>query len=164
MQPDEELRLRELANELAKDVEEGPEILKRLGFSTAEYEELCGTNMFRAMLDQAFMEWGGVVNTPKRVKLKAAVNIENGLPDMFQAMVNANEPLASRVKVFEVMARIGGLGNPEPMHMDNGQSFNLTIHLDPRASAGAPPIVIESVVARHSQSDLLASVPLEVME
>ena len=138
LSPNDELKLRTLASELAKDIEELPVILTRLGISQSEYETLCETKMFRGMLDQAYHEWQGATNTGKRIKLKAAINIEEALPSMHAAIINDKENLASRVKAFEVMARIGGLGNPEPAAMGQGAMFQLTIHLDD----GKPPIIL----------------------
>ena len=160
----DELKLRTLAAELAKDIEDLPIILTRLGLTQAEYEELCDTKMFRAMLDQAFNEWQGATNTGKRIKLKAAVNIEEALPSMHAAIVNEKENLASRVKAFEVMARIGGLGNPEPSAMAQGATFQLTIHL----ADDKPPIIISNVEAVEgpllSQSKVFDGLPREMMD
>jgi hypothetical protein len=164
----DELRLRTLASELAKDIEDLPIILTRLGLTQPEYEELCETKMFRGMLDQAYHEWQGATNTGKRIKLKAAINIEEALPSMHAAIVNEKENLASRVKAFEVMARIGGLGNPEPIAAAQGATFQLTIHLSngsdislPMNVDDKPPIilgdVIEEPLLRQSNPDDISS-------
>ena len=126
----DEVRLRELAYGIAKDIEDPNVLLQRLGFTHDDYEELATTRVWRAMLEQALSEWQGANNTHKRVKLKAAVNIEQAMPSMYMAMVNEKEPLAARVKVFEIMSRVGGLGNPEPAAVGAGSAFNLTIQLD----------------------------------
>ena len=52
--------------------------------------------MFRQMLRTAQDEWEGASNTHKRIKLKAAVNIEEALPHFFKAMTSDKEPLARR--------------------------------------------------------------------
>ena len=160
--PSDEIKLRTLASELAKDIEDLPIILTRLGLTQPEYEELCDTKMFRAMLDQAYHEWQGATNTGKRIKLKAAINIEEALPSMHAAIVNEKENLASRVKAFEVMARIGGLGNPEPQMASQGATFQLTIHY----SDDKPPIILGEVIEEPllRQSKVFDSVPHETMD
>jgi hypothetical protein len=174
---EDEQRLRELANGIAKDIEDMEVLLKRGGFTQEDYELLCETRAFRQMLEEACGEWQGANNTPKRVKLKAATNIELALPSFYNAMVNPNEPLSSRVKTFEVMARIGGLGNPEPALVGGGNAFNLTIQLTGAGEAGKGArgigdIVIGGIAEEISpaggvtrtgypQSALLAALPLE---
>jgi hypothetical protein len=159
----DEQRLRELAQGVAKDIEDIPDLVKRLSFSMDDYEELCTTKVFRAMLDEALNEWQGANNTHKRVKLKAATNVELALPSFYSAMTNPAETLAARVKALEVISRIGGLGNPEPVLAGAGSAFNLTIHLDEGGSARARDIVIngEPTSPHYSQSDLLSSLPFE---
>jgi hypothetical protein len=130
--------------------------------------------MFRQMLREAQEEWEGARNTHKRIKLKAAVNIEEALPHFYQAMTSDKEPLSSKVKAFEVVARVAGLSNPEPIPAGNGQFFKLEINL----GGGAPSLVlangVENVtddvslrnIVTHSehefaQSKLFDALPLE---
>jgi hypothetical protein len=138
---DDEQRLHQLAAGLAKDVEDTDALLARLGFTRDDYNELAETRAFRAMLDQALGEWAGANNTHKRIKLKAAVNVEQALPHFFHAMIDPKEPLSSKVKAFEIVSRVAGLGNPEPTHVGNGQYFKLEINL----GGGKTPLIIENV-------------------
>lgn len=125
----DEQRLRELAHGVAKGIEDGEALLGRLGFTVEDYNVLSESYTFKEMLRQATAEWAGANNTQKRIKLKAAVNIEEGLPSMYRAMVNEKEPLAARVKVFEVLARMAGVGIAEPMAVAPGAMFRLEINL-----------------------------------
>ena len=136
----DEQRLRELANAIAKGVEDDEGMLARLGFTREDYDELCQTRTFKAMLTEATSEWDGASNTHKRIKLKAAINVEHALPHFFQAMTNEKEPLSSKVKALEVVSRIGGLGNPELIPAGGGQFFKLEINL----GGGKPPLVLDS--------------------
>ncbi len=126
---EDETRLRDLAQGIAKDIEEVETLLARLGFTLDDYRELISTRAFRQMLNEALQEWQGANNTHKRVKLKAAVNVELSLPHFYHAMNDPKEPLASKVKALEIMARIGQVGNPEPVAASSGNAFNLTIQL-----------------------------------
>lgn len=136
----DETRLRELANGIARDIEDEDVLLERLGFSHHEYRELTETRVFKDMLSQAVSEWTGASNTHKRIELKAAVSIEHAIPSFHQAMLNDKEPLSSRVKAFEAVARIGKLGNPELAVAGSGQYFKLEINL----GAGKAPMILES--------------------
>lgn len=147
----DELRLRDLAHGIVRGIEEPATILNRLGFTSDDYMELSETRMFRQMLSQAQAEWEGASNTHKRIKLKAAVNIEEALPHFFTAMTDAKEPLSSKVKAFEVVSRVAGLGNPEPAGMGAGQFFKLEINL----GGGIAPMVlasgVDSVTLEHER-------------
>ena len=162
----EEQRLRELANGVIRGIQTPEEVLSILGFTSQEYTELSETRMFRQMLRQAQDEWEGASNTHKRIKLKAAVNIEQALPHFYLAMTSDKEPLSSKVKAFEVVSRVAGLGQVEPVGAGAGQFFKLEINL----GGGIAPMVLgagtESVTIEHeamalSHSRLFDSLPLE---
>ena len=63
----DEQRLRQLANEMAKDIVEPEEILKSLNFTSHEYEEIRETRAYKQMYTEALAEWQGAGNTQKRV-------------------------------------------------------------------------------------------------
>lgn len=174
----DEKRLRDLAHGIVRGIEDPQTVMDRLGFTASDYTELTETRWFRQMLSQAQTEWEGASNTHKRIKLKAAVNIEQALPHFYLAMTDTKEPLSSKVKAFEVVSRVAGLGNPEPANAGNGQFFKLEINL----GGGIAPMVLESgvqnVVLEHeggvleseslapaggrlSQSRLFDDLPLE---
>jgi hypothetical protein len=163
---EDEKRLRDLAAGLVRGIEDPETVIKRCGFASGDYTELSETRMFRQMLREAQEEWEGARNTHKRIKLKAAVNIEEALPHFYKAMTNEKEPLSSKVKAFEVVARVAGLGNPEPVPAGNGQFFKLEINL----GGGVAPLVlasgVENVTIEHekfAQSALFDALPLEEM-
>lgn len=137
---DDEKRLRDLANGIAKDVEDIDKLLERLGFTREDYDELVGTRTFKSILSQATSEWEGASNTHKRIKLKAAINIEQALPHFFSEMTNPTEPLSSKVKAFEAVSRVAGLGNPELVQAGGGQFFKLEINL----GGDKPPVIIDA--------------------
>jgi hypothetical protein len=168
---EDENRLRLLALELAKGIEEPAEILKKLEWSEEDYEEIASSRVFKAMLNQYIQEWRGAGNTQKRVKLKSATNIEAALPDFYAAMINPNEPLMARVKTLEILGKFSGLGVGENVPVAGGatgQYFKLEIHMD----RGSPPIIIDGGTAgdveptleskqEFVQSHLLDSQPWE---
>jgi hypothetical protein len=138
---DDEQRLRALAAGLAKDMEDTDKLLERLGFTREDYNELAETRAFKTVLNQALSEWEGASNTHKRIRLKAATNIEQALPHFFHAMTDDKEPLSSRVKAFEIVARVGNLGNPDVIPPGGGQFFKLEINL----GGGRAPLVFDNV-------------------
>lgn len=161
---DDETRLRDLATGLIRGIEEPEVVLDRLKFTTDEYTELSETRMFRQMLREAQEEWEGARNTFKRIRIKAAVNVEEALPHFYQAMTDPKEALSSKVKALEVVSRIAGVSAPEIAPQGNGQFFKLEINL----GGGTAPILVgtENVTIEHeqhtySQSKLFDALPLE---
>jgi hypothetical protein len=166
MTKQDEQKLRDLASGIVRGIEEPIVILERLGFTSSDYNDLSVTRMFQQMLRQAQDEWEGAVNTHKRIKLKAAVNIEEALPHFFKAMTSEKEPLSSKVKAFEIVSRVAGLGQQEPVAAGAGQFFKLEINLGGGVSplvlaSGTESVTIEHETAGITQSNLFASLPLE---
>jgi hypothetical protein len=158
----DEGRLRELAAGIAKDVEDNGKLLERLGFTRNDYDELCETRTFKAMLNEAMSEWEGASNTHKRIKLKAAINIEQALPHFYQEMTSPKEPLSSKVKAFEAVSRVAGLGIADAIPSGGGQFFKLEINL----GGGKAPVVLTSGISDEAYSEsgmpaILKNIPYE---
>lgn len=136
-----ELLLRQLAVELAKDIHNPQEILKGLGLTEDDYQAIKDTRAFKAMFLAASAEWNAAGNTQKRAKLKAAAMTEEALEMFWADIQERKETLNARVGLLNTLARIGGLGNPDPVANvgGNGQSFKLEIHLQGRTA----PIIID---------------------
>jgi hypothetical protein len=125
-----EQKLRSLALEIVKNIRDAPEILRQFGISEHEYGDLADTSVFKDMLRQAQAEWGGAGNTQERVKLKAAVLVEEALPDMYGQLTNKEEPLSSRVALLQTLSKLGGLGQQvlTPQGGTPGNVFRLEIN------------------------------------
>ena len=126
-----EYQVRYLVNELAKDMIELDDILKNLGITKEDYIKISTTRAFRETLSAARIEWQGATNTAKRTKLKAAAIAEElMLTVFFAARDNKEEPLSSKTKALETIAKIGGLGALEPPLAAGaiGNVFNLQIN------------------------------------
>jgi hypothetical protein len=124
-------RLRALANELAKDILDAPDILKSLNMGFDEYEIIKETRAFKELYTQALAEWQSAANTQKRAKLKAATLVETALPTFWKDFNNPDENLNARVGLLTTLAKIGGLGQSENVERAAlpGQTFKLEIHL-----------------------------------
>lgn len=137
----DEARLRQLAVELAKDIHSPQEILNSLGLSEDDYQAIKDTRAFRTMYLAASAEWNAAGNTQKRAKLKAAAMTEEVLPMFYADIEERKESLTARVALLNTIAKIGGLGQPEPALPGGGnhQFFKLEIHLQGRQE----PIIID---------------------
>ena len=158
MTAENEERIRRLAHELARDLHPTQEVLQALGYSHEEYEELSGNRFFRQLLLEATAEWRKAGNTQARVKLKAAVGVENKMVDLLNSISDHSEPLSSRVAAFTIVSKLAGLGMPEPpVQADRGQYFKLEIHLDGKdtivVDGGMKDVTPESYMGRSALFD-----------
>ena len=145
--------LRELAQDVARDVDTIQDILKRAGLTHEEYLQLAETRAFKQMLQTASAEWTDASNTPERIKLKAARAVEAAIPAVFGSIHDAKEPLSGRVEAFKTLAKIGGLGAaPLPEAAKNGQVFRLQINF---------PDPSKNIVIEHSTMALPTEVSAE---
>jgi hypothetical protein len=127
-----EFKIRQLVNELAKDILEEKDILKLVGITQEEYELLKEQPGYKTLKSQQEIEWKGADNTPKRVKVNAAAITEELMMHVFYAARDrVDEPLSSMVKAMEALAKIAGLGALEPAAgvagASTGNTFNLNI-------------------------------------
>lgn len=154
---DDEKRLRDLAAGLVRGIEEPETVLARCGFAAGDYTELSETRMFRQMLREAQEEWEGARNTHKRIKLKAATNVEEALPHFYRAMTSEKEPLSSKVKALEVVSRIAGLAQSEVVPAGNGQSFVLSINLGGNVAPmvlGSEDVSLRNIVTHNGVENI----------
>jgi hypothetical protein len=156
----DEQRLRALATGMAQGIRDPKEILAELGFSEDDWRELERSRVFLRVLNQAVAEWNNVARTPQRVKLKAAINVEQALPQFYDDMVNASHPLIARVRTLEAVAKLAGLPEPE-LERYNGpsSSFKLEIHLGTGVD-GKPETI---TVGKSSESLGIPELPSEVL-
>lgn len=154
----DEYRLRQLANEMAKDIVDPIDILKQLNITSEQYEEIRDTRAYKIMYAEACAEWQGANNTQKRVKLKAAATVEVVMHEFYRDLRNTTETLSARTELLKTLARIGGLGNPEPIQQKNmGQFFKLEIHIDGKQS----PIIVGGEAYQMTETALAATEPYD---
>jgi hypothetical protein len=143
---------------MAKDIVEPVETLKTLGITPEQFDDIKETRAYRMMYAEAVAEWQGANNTQKRVKLKAAATVEAIMHEFYHDMRNRAETLTARTELLKTLARIGGLGNPEPIQQKNmGQFFKLEIHIDGKQS----PIIVGGEAYQMTETSLAASEPYD---
>jgi hypothetical protein len=140
-----EQKLRDLAQDIVKNIYEIPDILQRAGITQNEYAALAETTPFKQMLQVAANEWDGAHNTSLRVKLKSALLLEQALPSMFGALIDKEEPLAARTQLFVAMGKVGELGHAPPITQgaNAGSTFRLEINF--------PSQPAKSIVIQHDE-------------
>lgn len=119
-----------IAREVAMDIFDINQILTFTNTSPDEYSEIKEIPRFQAYLQSEMEAWNSALNTHERVKLKAASQIELALVELNNRLHDASEPLMPKVKLAELIAKLGGMGAP-PVN-GNGESsdrFTVTINL-----------------------------------
>lgn len=142
-----ERTLRLLARELVKNLREPNQIMKDLGLDQDTFDRIQATTSFKAMLQEAALEWEGAANTKQRIAMKAAIMVETALPEMFNELTNDKEPLSSRVAFLQSLAKLGNL-EPDKVPQVTGDVFRLEINFGPGKELvlenAIPPKVIDA--------------------
>jgi len=147
-----------LAQEIARGYLDREQILKNLGMTEEDYEEIEQLAVFQKLLTQAVTEWNAASNSAKRIKLKSQWAVEESIPSMVGFMTDNSEPMAARVEAFKTLARIGGLGNPDPIGSGSeGGGFHIEINI----GQGVAPITIDSSVLPAQTEDDLEPAPTD---
>lgn len=120
-------RMVSIAREIAMDLHELDEVLRRYSLTPGEFKSMSEDPRFHAVLDAAVGEWNAAKNTADRIKMKAGISLEESIVNLHAAMNNVNEPLNHRVEVAKLMAKLAGVG--EAAAGPSGPGFSLTINM-----------------------------------
>lgn len=121
-------KLARLANEVAMDIREIPDILIDYGLSHAQYVEIERIPFYRNTLEQSRLEWNSAKSVHERLKLQSAIMLEEAFPTLGARMRNANEPLPAAIETAKLLAKITGLGEAA-RSVGGSEKFTITINL-----------------------------------
>ena len=105
-----EVLLLRIARELAMEIMQLPDILSKLGISSAQWDSIKELPRFQYLLNDMMLAWQTAQNTPERVKLKSAAMLEEALPEMYQRIHDSREPLAAKTEMLKLVSRLAGIG------------------------------------------------------
>lgn len=145
-----ETSLANLAREIAMDIHEPIDVLKRFGLTEEQYERIQQMNLFQQMLKQAKIDWESAASTPDRLKLQAAAGLEKALPSITARMMNSGELLSAQVEAGKLLAKMAGVGERESTS-DAGK-FAITINL-----GGDQKITLEKDITPREEAPALPS-------
>lgn len=117
-----------LAREVATDLHPIDEILKTHSVEAKDWEAIKSNPRFLRLLEAELKDWNAAGNTPERVKLKAAMLIEEWLPAA-NALAHGSDTLSSKTELMKFLASLAQMGKG---HGDAGQAsegFRITINL-----------------------------------
>jgi hypothetical protein len=121
--------LSKIAQEIAMDILELPAILNVYSLTAEQFERIKTIPAFKQALKEAVAEWGSSKNIQERLKLKAAVSVENAFPVLASRMTDKDETLPAAIEAGKLFAKIAGLGEREQGAAIPGERFSIVINL-----------------------------------
>lgn len=135
-------RLVLLAREIAMDIHELPDILKRLNITATQWEDIQRTTRFRGYLEDAVATWQSALNGPERIKVKSLAAIEDWLPTAYEHLHDGKLALRDKTELAKLISRLGGVGEKALNEMPVGEKISITINMGDQTMHvdKAPPI------------------------
>lgn len=133
-----------LAREVAVAFEATDVICQRKGITPTQYEKIEKNPYYIRVLAAFKEEWGGALNTEKRLQLKALFLLEHTLTPWWGRMQNKQEPLAAVNEGVKTLAKLAGVG--ERSREDAaGEKFMININLGGGTKITREVNVVESI-------------------
>jgi hypothetical protein len=143
-----ELKLLQIAREIAMDIRPIEEILKVHEIDPNQWQAIQEHPRFRAYLESEASSWHGTLNTHERVKLKAAAMLEEWLPELNTRMHDRAESLNAKIEAGKLARDLAGFSRAGVGVESLGEKFSVTINLGADASLRfekqLPPVVIDA--------------------
>ena len=116
-----------LAFELAVNIMPVQNILTQFGISKSDLKSLLQDHAFRNMVAQFKQEWNSATSAKDRVRLKAAVMVEENLLHLNDIFRDMDINPTSRLEAFKQMVVLADHA-PKKDAAESGPKFNLTLN------------------------------------
>ena len=133
-----------LALELVSGLSNVKDVLARYGMTEEELRTLLATPGFQALLKETRGAWQSDLNAKERVKLKAALLVEDSLMSIFRVVGDKNASMTARLDAFKSLAKIASVDEPEKKEGGGAGRFVLNINVP----GGPAPVVIEGAAEK----------------
>jgi hypothetical protein len=132
---DIDTKMLKVARGIAQDIYPAEEILKMVGVSGNQYEEMKRHPRFQGYLISEREAWLSAGNIEERTKLKAGIVLETWMDGAYLEMTNKANALNQRVELGKMLAKIAGFGEPKSFIQTggggSGPGFLLQINIGP---------------------------------
>lgn len=117
-----------LAREIAQDIFTVEDILRMHGLSLDHptWMRIQQSDEFNRLYEQFVREWNAADSTPKRIRAKAMVVVEDVLPKLHSNILDGG---TSGVEAMKMVAKLAGLDAPPAQTPGDGAGFSLTINI-----------------------------------
>ena len=125
----DEVKLAQLARELAMNIKNAHTIFAEFGIDEEQYYELMAHNeFFKKLKEQYTRDWQSTLSTADRLKIGSLAYLEQLLPRITKRALRLDEPLASATGVGKLLAQAAGLGERDQGPAQS-ERFVITINL-----------------------------------
>lgn len=121
--------LARLAQEIVHNMRELPDILKTFNLTPDQYARIRTLPFFSGAVASATIEWDSAKNVYERLKLEAAIGLEDALPKIQARMVKTDEALPGVVEAAKLFAKMAGVGERDHAPGPPGEKFTININL-----------------------------------
>lgn len=132
-----------LASEIASDLIALPDILERHQITNAHLQVLTQQTEFNQMLEEFTRDWKSPMNVKERIRLKAALAIEDGLADMYHIFRNTDLAPAARLDAYKQLVTLSDTAPSRDSGGEGGSGFSITINVGNQGEKDVTPITIE---------------------
>lgn len=116
-----------LATELAVKLLPTEDILKQFGLTAEQLRDMLRDQQFRQMISQIRADWNAATNSKERVRLKAALSVEENLLTMHQIVNNTDLHPGARIDAFKQLKELADVA--PKTNVAEGTKFTLNIAL-----------------------------------
>ena len=132
-----------LAAELACDIHELDDILKRHLITREHLRALTEQREFQMMLEQYQRDWNSPMNAQERIKLKASLAAEDGLVDLYAIFKNADFAPNARLDAYKQITTLADAIPKRNEGEGGGSGFSITINVGKSTGDEPRGVVIE---------------------
>ena len=129
----------DLAMDLAMRLRPTKDVAEKYGLTVSELQLLLNFPAFRQMVADAKSVWASDMNAEQRVRAKAALAVEDTIPDLHGIVVDNMADPRHRSDAFSKLARVAQLDAP-PAAGGAGGQFSLVINMPGEGSKPATTI------------------------
>lgn len=138
-----------LALELVSGLSSVKDVLDRYGMTELELRQKLATPGFQALLKETRQAWQSDLNARERVKLKAALLVEDSLMSVFRVANDKDVGVTARLDAFKSLAKIASVDEADKQAGGGAGRFVLNINV-PGVNA---PVTIDGVASKAVDAD-----------
>lgn len=126
------------AFELAADLHDQKDVLKRHGITQKHFKALMKSNEFLSQFEEYKREWQSPKNVKERIQMKAALAVEDGMLELYHLFKDRDKAPAARLDAFKQFVQLSG-STPGKEESAGGSGFAITINVGKHAEGEVRP-------------------------
>jgi replicative superfamily II helicase len=136
-----------LAMELAIEVSDMPDILKRYELTPDDLRRKLENPQFRQMIKEARVTWQSDLSVKERIRVKSMVLVEDSLLELYSIFHNQELAAPARIDAFKTLSRVATTDAPDKDSAAAGERVHISINI-PGAER---PVVYDAEVPDHGR-------------